>query len=253
MTKARTKRILRYHHACAMIAVVVAVSTTSLPASAAVTTNPTTAQQDLAKIRSATQQGKPIPTEALQEPMARVMAKVTNAVAADTRAFGAEYRAAGIDEVIDFDGITPTSPLLDHCDRMGALAARADAVSKRYPDYIALLRREAQVEVDAHHLTPQDVVDSAAGFSEARPTFEQRWTLLGRLTHDVGALCTVLARRHWRTGSTGELEIQDPTDAAEVGRLGLSLQDEMSQLAEIEKTGKAAAEEEARKLETRAH
>jgi len=253
MAEVRTKGIsTRYHRARTIMAVLMTASLAGVPASAAVT-NPATTRQDLEQIKSAAQQGKPVPVEALQEPMARVMAKVTNVVMADTKAFADEYRAAGVVKVIEFDGLTPTSPLLDHCDRMSALAARADAISKRYPDYIAVLRREAQTEVDAHHLTAQDVVDSVAGFSESRPTFERRWAMLGRLTHDAGALCAVLARRHWRTDSAGEPDIQDPTDAAEVGRLGLSLQDEMTQLAEIEKTGRAGAEQEARKLETGVH
>jgi hypothetical protein len=253
MAELQRKAILpRDHRARVLMSALMIASLAGFPASAEMTANQAATHQDLEQIKSAAQQGRPVPIEAVRNPMARVSAKMTNVVVADTKAFGDEYRAAGVDALIDFDRLTPTSPILDHCDRISALTARADAMSKRFPDYVALLRKEAQAEADARHLTPQEVVDFVAGFSEGRPAFERRWTMIGRVTHDVGALCTVLARRHWQTGSTGELEMQDPTDAAEVGRLGLILQDEMTQLAEIEKTSKAGAEQEARKLEARA-
>lgn len=204
-------------------------------------------RQDLTEAKSTLAKGEPMDAGALEKPLMRILATTSSAMLADSKYFDAALEVAEVAQLVSLEGITPASPILDHCDRIVALKEHADAIGKRYPDYIAIARKQGEAEVAANRLQPGEVDAYLEGMTEQRPGFEQRWATAGKLTQEAGALCTVLARRHWRIDSAGLLDIDDP-DRAEVEHLLESLQ-EVGQLAiALDEAAAANLDQQMRKL-----
>ena len=66
--------------------------------------------------------------------------------------------------------------------------------------------------------------------------------MAGKLAHEAGALCTVLARRHWQVDSSGTMEIAEP-DLNEAQHLLESLQQVTQQIVTLEQARRARAEQ----------
>jgi hypothetical protein len=176
------------------------------------------------------------------KPLLRVMAASDAAVQADEKAFHDEFEATEISKLMALKGVTPASPILDNCDRISALADRADAIGKRYPDYLAIGRKQGEAEVAAAQLGPADVDAYMKNMAGQQARHEQGWALTGKMTREVAALCTVLARRHWRIGSAGQIEVDDP-DKAELINLLESVQADGQQLAVLEQERQRVVDE----------
>jgi len=199
-------------------------------------------RQEMNQFKASIDGRKPIDASASDQPLMRMLAATTNAVLADNNAFEEESAAAEADKLISLEGLTPTSPVLDHCDRVAALTPRAEAIGKRYPEYIAGGRKQGEIEVAAKRMQPGEVDAFAEAMALQQPSFEQGWALTGKLMHDAAALCTILARRHWQVDTSGTLEIAKP-DLTEAQHLLESLQQVAQQLAELEQTRRARAEQ----------
>jgi hypothetical protein len=147
----------------------------------------------------------PITPGADAGPLTRMGAMSVNRIMADAKAFDAESKAAGLQQLLSFDGITYSSPLLDHCDRIAALTVHAGQIESSFPAYIAASRKEGDAAVAAGTLT-QDALDGfIEGAAKSRAGFERQWTLVGQITTDATGLCRLLARRHWRRGADGKI------------------------------------------------
>ena len=181
------------------------------------------------------------------KPLLRMMAASGAAMAADEKAFGEEFVATEIAKLMALNGVTPTSPILDHCDRIAALADRADVIGKRYPDYLAIARKQGEAEVTANQLPPGDVDAYMEGMAGQQTSHEQRWALTGKMTRGANAICAVLARRHWQIGSTGQIEMDD-ADKAEVIHLLESVQEDWQQFAVLEQERQKVIDEAKRIL-----
>lgn len=195
--------------------------------------NATVTRQDLQQIQSAASAGKAVDVAAIQQPLIRMTAAMTNAVLADNNAFEEEARAAEFGKLVSLEGLTPSSTVLDHCDRVTALVERANAIGRRYGDYVALARKQGEIEVAAHQLQPGDLAAFLDGTGDGRAGFEQRWAAAAGFVRETAALCTVLARRHWRVAPSGILEIEEP-DLTEAQRLMQNVQQAAQRLVAID-------------------
>jgi hypothetical protein len=207
-------------------------------------------RQEVNQVKAAIDQRKSIDASGSDQPLMRMVAALTNAALADNNAYEEEAAAAGVDTLVSLEGITPTSPVLDHCDRVTALTARADAIAQRYPEYIAIGRKQGEMEVAAKRMQPGEVDAFAEAMAEQSSGFQLGWTLAGKLAHEAGALCTVLARRHWQVDSSGTMEIAEP-DLTEAQHLLESLQQVVPQIVTLEQTRRARAEKRISRLPVR--
>jgi hypothetical protein len=208
---------------------------------------PSVTRDGLQEVKSAADARKPIDVGAIQQPLVRMTAAMTNAAVADTKAYDEELEAAEVEKLVSLEGLTPSSPVLDHCDRISALVERANEIGKRYATYVALARKQGEIEVAAHQLQPIEVTGFLDGMAEQRTDFEQRWAATGQFAREAAALCTVLARRHWSVGASGVLEIEDP-DLAEAQRLVNSVQQAGQRLLALDQARNEEAERQMAKL-----
>ena len=217
------------------------------PAFAQAPTKATLTRQDVQEIKLAVDAREAIDVSAIQQPLMRITAAMTNAAAADAKAYDEELEAAGVEKLATLEGLTPSSPVLDHCDRVSALVERANGIGKRYADYVALARKQGEIEIAAHQLRPIELSGFLDGLAEHRPDFEQRWAATGALAHEAAALCMVLARRHWSVGPSDILEIEEP-DLAEAQRLIESLQQAGQRLLALDEARDEEAKRQMEKL-----
>lgn len=204
-------------------------------------------RQDVKEVQSEVGQSESFEIASGKEPLARIMAATTKAMLADTKAYDDALAAAEVAKLVSMDGLTPASAVLDRCDGITALADRAEAMGKRYPDYIAIARKQGEVEVAASRMQRGEVDAYVEGLAEQQPGFEQRWAATSKFTREAGGLCAVLARRHWRLNASGVLEMEEP-DLAEAQHLLQSVQEVAQQMVALEQARRETAEQQVRKL-----
>lgn len=138
-------------------------------------------------------------------PLARMTSLTINMTLADAKSFDTDSKAAGLEQLLSFEGITRSSPLLDHCDRIAALTARAGEMEGRFPAYVAAGRKEGEAAVAAGTLDQASVDGYVDGAAKGKASFERQWTLVGQIATEAAGLCRLLARRHWRRGADGKI------------------------------------------------
>jgi hypothetical protein len=204
-------------------------------------------REDAEQIKSAADAGKPVDTGTIQQPMMRMIAAMTNAAVADNQAYEAALEAAGVEKLVSLEDLTPSSDVLDHCDRISALAQRAGAMGKRFDDYVALARKQGEIEVAAHNIQPIELSGFLDGTTDGRASFEQRWAASATFAHEAAGLCTVLARRHWSLSPSNVLEIEEP-DLTEAQRRIESLQQAAQRVLALEEARNEEATKQTEKL-----
>ena len=204
-------------------------------------------RQDMQVVKSAADARKSVDVAAIQQPLMRITAAMTNAAVADTKAYDEELDATGVEKILTLEGLTPNSPVLDRCDKISSMVDRANAIGGRYADYVALARKQGEIEVAAHQLQPVELAGFLDGMAEKRPEFEQRWAATAGFARETAALCTVLARRHWRVGPSGVLEIDEP-DLTEAQRLIESIQQAAQHLVSLDQARNEEVKQQMQKL-----
>jgi hypothetical protein len=182
-------------------------------------------------------------------PMARLTAAIGNISLADTNGFMTSSNAAGLPQVAALRGLTPDSPVLDHCGRIDALAPRATALSARYPHYLAAARREGARFVAAGELSQGAVDGLIHGLGAAQEPFHRQWLLVGELAGHAGKLCRILARRQWVSGPGGEVRFTSKSDAAEAQALRDRMKPIEQSLASIQQAASARSEAASKALQ----
>jgi len=181
-------------------------------------------------------------------PMTRLTAIVGNMILADTNSFSAASSEAGLAQVISLEGLTPGSPVLDHCDKIDALGPRSRAVAARYPVYLATVRSEGARLVAAGELPQAELDGMIRGMTGQQEAFNRQWTLGGELAAGAGQLCRILARRHWQ-GTGGGEQFTDQGDLAEASAVRGKLEPVMSEVNAIGTAARAKSAEAMQRLE----
>ncbi|WP_420136830.1 hypothetical protein [Sphingomonas sp.] len=158
---------------------------------------------------------QPIRVDENASPFARLGAGTANRMLADSRAFNAEAEASGAPAVVALKGLDLDAPVLDHCDRIAALADRAATLGASFPQYVLRARADGNAAVAKGEISQRELDGFIEGFQEARPGFERQWKLLGQSATDGAALCHVLARRHWKKDPSGDILFTDQGDVRE--------------------------------------
>jgi hypothetical protein len=176
------------------------------------------AQQTIDQVKQAMAAGQTGRIEAGADagPMIRLTAVVGNMILADRNAFASASNAAGVQQLIWPDALTPGSPLLDHCDRVAALPSRADALAARYPAYLDAVRTEGGRLVAEGKLPQSELDGMIRGLAGEQEIFHRQWTLAGQLAGHASEICRIFARRHWHKGPKGEVIFTDAFDRAEM-------------------------------------
>jgi len=237
----------RHRHARFLIGLMSAFLMVAPHASAQPAARPSVTREDLEQVKSAADARKPIDTGRIQQPIARMMAAMTNAAVADSQAFDETLEAAGIEKLITLEDLTPSSEVLDHCDRIATAAVAADVMGKRFDDYVALARKQGEIEVAAHHIQPIELSGFLDGTADGRASFEQRWAASAAFAHEAAGLCIVLARRHWSLSPSNVLEIEEP-DLSEAQRRIESLQQATQRVLALEEARNEEAKKQTEKL-----
>jgi hypothetical protein len=130
-----------------------------------------------------------------------MVAALLNDVAADGSAFDDEAKSAGLAQVVGFEGLSTTSPVLSNCNRVAALADRARYYKSRIPAYLDHARSVGQAAAERGEISQNDVEDFVRG-ARGNESLGRQWDLLAEASTEGGALCRQLAQRNWvRTGS----------------------------------------------------
>jgi len=145
-------------------------------------------------------------------PLTKMSATMVNASIADAEAFDREATAAGIWQVISFEGLTKASPVLDHCDRVSGLADRTRYYQSRIATHLDAARAVGQAGVDSGEL-PQGVVDDFIAGARNAQRARSQWHILGDMSAEAGGLCRLLAGRKW-TSSGGMVRFRSPQELA---------------------------------------
>jgi hypothetical protein len=157
----------------------------------------------------------PIKPSADAGPMTSLSTTFINDEIAQSKQYDAEATAAGLEMVLSFKGLTKSSPVLDHCDRVASLAARAESNKARFPERIANLRKQGDAYVARGDFDQRNLDALLAGMSDNRAVYDRQWALTGQLSTDAASLCRVLARRHWQMSESGQVLFTSHADLSE--------------------------------------
>jgi len=127
----------------------------------------------------------------------RMNAAAMGAMIADRKAFEAETMSSGLRQIIGVDGLTRTSPVLNHCGTVDALVARTDYYGNRFAAYQAAADAIGNKAVQDGEIAAGAVAAFDRGLASTRGNFERSWLLTGQMAAEAGNLCRVLAARHW--------------------------------------------------------
>jgi hypothetical protein len=188
--------------------------------------------------------------EAGNGPMSRITATLANHVLADQRAFNHDVDASGYAQIVGLVGLTRTSPVLRRCSELGALAARARALSSdSFEAALASARQVGDAAVAAGEMTPADENSYFDGAQDARASFAQQWSLNAEIMDEAEAVCTLLATRPW-VASGGRVLFTHQGDAAEVnGHLG-RIRAKADEQARLQQAGAARSRTELNRMES---
>ena len=158
-----------------------------------------------------------IKLEAGSGPMSRMMAAMLNPMMADAAAFEKEMHAAGLVQVVSFEGLTRKSPVLDNCDGLDRLADRARHYRSRWPDHLAAARAVGEQAVRAGEMPADALKGFEEGARESSPNTDRQWELNQLSATEGAAICRVLARRNWDKPGNA-VEFRNNADLAELQR-----------------------------------
>lgn len=158
--------------------------------------------------------GEPATLRPDASPLSRLMVKGVNQQLATAKGYTAASQAAGLDKIVSFEGLTKTTPALDRCDRVAALAQRAAASGDAVATGIADLRREGEALVAQGQLSRTALDGFIDGATRSSARTEAQWALNERIATDGGALCRILARRNWQLGADGTVLFTSDADLA---------------------------------------
>jgi hypothetical protein len=208
------------------------------------------ARQTLQQLKDANAgQGRMIQPGADAGPIARLTAGIANMMLADNRAFSEAASQAGLAQVIWLEGLTTSSPVLDHCERIDALGARARALGARFPVYIQAVRSEGGKLVASGDMPQRELDGMIYGMGRQQQAFNRQWTVGGELADHAGQLCRILARRRWTSSDNGELHFTNSGDRAEATALRAKLAPLMTEITAIGDNARATSGEAMRQLE----
>jgi hypothetical protein len=181
-------------------------------------------------------------------PFTRMGAKSANMLIADARAFHTAQTAAGLATVISFHGLTKSSAVLDHCERLDAVATQADALADRYPAYVAAARAEGEAMIARGRLDQPGMEKFLTGLTAEQAEFHRQWTIAAGIARTGTALCRILARRRWEMGDDGRVLFAYGGDLEAARALLAKLQPDLDA---ISATSRANAVRSAEKLRAR--
>lgn len=152
-------------------------------------------------------------------PMTRMTAAMINVMLADSKSFSTASTAAGLDQLTDLSGLTKSSAVLDHCDRVAALTGRADEIGGHFPAYADAVRKEGE-RATAQGSASQEEIDAFLdGMKDKSSKLTHQWAQVAQFTTDSAALCRILARRHWQKDARGKVLFTNNADLAAASTL----------------------------------
>jgi len=147
-------------------------------------------------------------------PITRLTAAMAEPILADARRLAAAQKAAGLDQLLSLEGVTQSSPMLDHCDQVAALAPMTSANVARFPVYLAAVRKEGDAIVAAGQASRGNVDSFIRGLTASQEKFVRQGTLATRIAEGGAELCRILARRNWTRGPDGRINFTNNDDLA---------------------------------------
>lgn len=181
-------------------------------------------------------------------PMSRMMAAMLNPQLADGAAFEKEMQAAGLVQVVSFEGLTRNSPVLDRCDGLDSLAARAGYYRSRWPRHMAAAFAVGQDAVRAGEMSSEAMRGFEEGVRKSSPNTDRQWELSQLSATEAAAICRVLARRNWDKPGNVVL-FRNNADLAEFNRHGARIDSYAAESEQIRARGRSNVAEWARKME----
>jgi hypothetical protein len=182
-------------------------------------------------------------------PMSRMTAAMLKPLLADSAAYQQEMQAAGLVEVVGLEGLTRTSPVLDHCDALDRLADQAKHYGSRWQDHMAAAVAIGREAVRAGEMPAEALRGFESGARETGGKTARQWELSGLTATEAAAICRVLARRNW--DMKGNMaEFRNGADLAEFNRHGARYEAYAAESERIRAGSKAALEQWAKEGKT---
>lgn len=131
-------------------------------------------------------------------PVSRMGAVFMNGMLQDRRAFDHDAETLGLARILNPEGLTHSSPVLQHCGDFEALAARARRLgTSGWDGHFAEARRIGDEAVRNREITAGDADAFFASVEENHYSYQRQWTLNAETIEDAQQLCELLARRPW--------------------------------------------------------
>jgi hypothetical protein len=139
----------------------------------------------------------PARVEAGRGPISQMSAAILNGALADRSAFEAEAEAAGFNQLLGDAPIAHSSAVLDRCEALGGLAARAHHYGERLQVHRDAARRIGEAAVRDGRLPASFLTGFMAGAGRDSDNYRRMWALTAELAAAAVPLCRILARRSW--------------------------------------------------------
>lgn len=149
--------------------------------------------------------------------LSRMNAVLINGVLADSEAYQRETAVSGLNQLLDLDRLTPTSPVLRHCDRIAALAARAAYFRDRIEVHVAAAFAETEDDVREGRLPAAARDGFLSGATDGRAEYQRLWNISRDYAAETASLCNLLARRPW-SRSAGTITFNRMSDVERFNR-----------------------------------
>jgi hypothetical protein len=181
-------------------------------------------------------------------PMSRMMAAMLNPLMADGAAFEKEMQAAGLVQVVSFEGLTRKSPVLDRCDGLDRLAERAKYYRSRLAQHMAAAFALGRQAVRAGEMPADALSGFEKGARDSSGNTDRHWELNQLSATEAAAICRILARRNWDKPGN-ELLFRNEADLAEFRRHGSRIDAYAVESEQIKARSRANVAEWTREIE----
>lgn len=181
-------------------------------------------------------------------PMSRMMAAMINPLMADSAAFEKEMQAAGLVQVVSFEGLTRNSPVLGRCDGIDRLAERAGYYRSRWPQHMAAAFAVGQQAVRAGEMPAEALRGFEKGARDSSGNTDRQWELNQLSATEAAAICRVLARRNWDKPGN-EILFRNDADLAEFRRHGARIDAYAAESEQIKARSRTNVTEWTREME----
>lgn len=149
-------------------------------------------------------------------PLSQMSAAVLNREFDAQRELERDLEAAGFTQVVSFDGLARTSPVLRNCGAFGPIAAHARSLeAEGWRANLAAARQIGDAAVQEGRLSASEEADFFAGAEQSQGAYGRQWGLNAEIVEEGQAVCTLLASRPW-VRSGGRVLFTQPGDAAVV-------------------------------------